>query len=835
MGAGQMSRNIIGMEDEDNYGWLNVEESESASCIDEVLENFYKGFKDPAPDVFTYSAPGISGSFFLKRDGEICHTKKVPYTIEIPSGLTTGTFFIWNSDGTKYEFNSDYSETTETIVDRGTGEPVGNLTGSGITAWKLVQITSPIGDTIKFEYEPYEYSTPYLPTSYTYTRTRDNNQTNLIMNKSFTTYDIQLLSKITSKYQEASFNYETDNNLVIMKKKLNSIIVKDRLTNDTVIIATLNHGYFQGDSRLKLNSVEIKGNTSEDGFMYSFDYYSANLVSYGHYRQDLFGFLNNNTVTHMIDVNAENSTGFNLSIANREVDTTLIRGGALQSITFPTGGKAEYTYEANLEAKSGSTQWQAGNYYSPGQRVRKICHFDNDGQKIKEVHYEYSNLQGNLHYYDHFLFCYSPDTRSTPDPLHSTELWSSSPIQSLQTDNQFLAGAFYGQVDILESGLEGNLKTTDYYEGFQDNFQSTPVLKKRSVFHNNDLIKETLYEYVDTIIDEIYARSLTDSYVFRNYYYDCQSNWYLNAPPTPVYEYMTHYIELSPMQYTSRVCLLKQETHFEAFEPNNDSIKSRIIYDYNDKTLLQKITHSQFADNAFTDKTIKQIKYPEDYTIIITEPWLNDLLTNKINGAIIDTRNFTIKDSSIYLNDGKIYRYNSLGQPLEEYFYNISNPNYPSWDSTQVISTDFYLQNSFSYDTISNNLVNVNTLGNDISVYWGYNHRYPVAKIQGIKYSDVIENYQSVFSEIEKLSTYYNLHSETCRDSLKITNQQIRSILPPTVMITTYTYSPDGLTSQTDASGNTTFYTYDLFGRMSSIRNRKWQILKMINYNLYND
>ena len=62
-------------------------------------------------------------------------------------------------------------------------------------------------------------------------------------------------------------------------------------------------------------------------------------------------------------------------------------------------------------------------------------------------------------------------------------------------------------------------------------------------------------------------------------------------------------------------------------------------------------------------------------------------------------------------------------------------------------------------------------------------------------------------------------------------NAAIRSMLPTSAHITTYTYDPYfGMTSETDESNLGTVYTYDSFGRLTAKYDVNYKKLEEYNY-----
>ena len=109
------------------------------------------------------------------------------------------------------------------------------------------------------------------------------------------------------------------------------------------------------------------------------------------------------------------------------------------------------------------------------------------------------------------------------------------------------------------------------------------------------------------------------------------------------------------------------------------------------------------------------------------------------------------------------------------------------------------------------------------AVYRGYSDRCIVAVIEGCTYSQLQAN-TALKQQLALLETF-NTGTESGRNALKACNTAIRSALPAGMMAVTYTWDPDrGITSETDASGDTTYFEYDSFGRLAAVRNTDWQV-----------
>lgn len=131
------------------------------------------------------------------------------------------------------------------------------------------------------------------------------------------------------------------------------------------------------------------------------------------------------------------------------------------------------------------------------------------------------------------------------------------------------------------------------------------------------------------------------------------------------------------------------------------------------------------------------------------------------------------------------------------------------------------------YDNYSNILQYHKENDINVTILWGYNYSYPIAKIENATY-DQVEGVllDSLAISYEQLQTKTSEELETIFQALR-NHDELKD-----AYIHSYTYSPlIGMISETTPYGIKTTYDYDAFGRHSNIRDHNSYILKHFDYN----
>ncbi len=348
-----------------------------AVCTDEVNDyNFINGLgytKDPEPDVFSFDAPGLSGSFVFGTDG---NPKLVPYQ-DVKIALTkNGTgqvtaITITNNQGMVYDFSVQETTKRRKEMFKSPLAPSYFLSDynfytsemSFVEAWHLASITAPSGAQVLFTYvQKDEVSGAKFYTAITESNSYDTlyyisdkikpMQLSLIQGGIFSVqlaWDRSLLKNVL--VQEGAVN---------QKRQFNFIYEVHRSSaNNAYPFADLN---FLKEIRQDADCVPFPSYVFQyTGVTPGTDaiYFSADRNN----RMDIWGYFNDgawhNIPTIYYYANATGAERFRteanagatptstLAGENRVVNTSQSGFGALTSIAYPSGGLTTITYSSN--------------------------------------------------------------------------------------------------------------------------------------------------------------------------------------------------------------------------------------------------------------------------------------------------------------------------------------------------------------------------------------------------------------------------------------------------------------------------------------------------------
>lgn len=395
-------------------------------------------FYEATPDIYHFSFPGHSGSFYRNTDGSftVFHTSTFDgnYRIEkinTPLGSSTSNvnslFVITTSDGYRYTFGGDDSQELfdkfiyiERNVPLGYDKdnPDGNTTYRA-TAFLLNTIESPDGATVSFNYNThggYFDAISYDTSLWLYWETGDQPVSMLQYTENLNT--VSYLNSIEfSNGESIEFTYLSKPN-----GKQGSYI-----SNSTIHDINASHSYMLLDSIITPSgSVGINYTYNSFGNPYPF-ISEIDIKEVGKYRfeyegledrffpafgttaTDHWGYLNkqdsanmtHNSVTlSQLSTLANNSFDETVS-TYKNANSTCSSIGLMKKITYPTGGSTALEYESNsvsrnLRKMSSNyfhpvmDSYSTGTlYYGPGSRISKIINIDENGITTDTTSYLY--------------------------------------------------------------------------------------------------------------------------------------------------------------------------------------------------------------------------------------------------------------------------------------------------------------------------------------------------------------------------------------------------------------------------------------------------------------
>ncbi|AYB34308.1 hypothetical protein [Chryseolinea soli] len=389
--GGMISRVMRGIRDEDPLYGFFVVGSKIADPDNrysgQFLSDASKGKTDTESDVYFLNLPGLSTKFFFDYNKQIYLVDYQDILIESP--FTTGHNYwrVVGPDGTQYYLGKmTASESSgEDLLNGETDVTAswqdGGPTSQGFTsAWHLLKIVSADQqDVVRFYYDNEEnISTESLPSETltipviqvenplaryclenpTYTPSPNGTITNNFQ---------KLLSKISFSHGSVEFVPSITERLDLLgAHSLDRIYIKNS-KGDTLKYFGLQYGNFQSSNnkRLKLQRVIEYSKNNNPLPPYELGYNeTVQLPSQASYKQDHWGYYNNNNKESLIPRIIKKLDGSYLYFdkgGNRDTDPVNTLANMLTSITYPTGGKTTFDYEAHEIARVGMRQ--ATEYY----------------------------------------------------------------------------------------------------------------------------------------------------------------------------------------------------------------------------------------------------------------------------------------------------------------------------------------------------------------------------------------------------------------------------------------------------------------------------------------
>lgn len=703
-------------------------------------------------------------------------------------------FYFGDVDNPMY-YNYRNQATVNTLRE---GLTDGELSPVGVSQWLINKIVTRNSQEINFNY------TAYSPVSYSVTNYdlvgTDTYETLV------TTYgsDVNLIESIESDNYYIEFTYSTDASLEIWEKKLVSVEVRPSQPSSVILKKVVfEYGKFT-DNRLKLNSVTYLGDDNEEGDTYEFTYYdNDNAISpmlIGTQSKDYFGYYNG------IDNSSSQPSGF-----NRGVNSTYITNMSLETITYPSGATATIYYEPN----EGNTEYSTIYY----------CYYILGGSS--------DNLQSE--------YIIDASDASVADTIIITE---------------------------EESGV-----TMVNYPGLRIKEIEIDNLNSKKYTYSEDVEYENGVFTYQGVKEGLYSPGASEASSEVGYYFEIDARGY-------------PYLEEQHIIEKSDTVIKKVHFDYEHKARDGGLVSERDPYLLTRKTITEYFW-DRFADpNMIRDDYEGTIVSVEDY--LYNSNWLVSQIDYLSTSAIftysceydllLDNSNYTTLESKNILAipigkkviksgtwaQGTISKLDDNGNPTE--VYNIVdttsytstpgiNNTYYDLVATYVYNpsglvTNIYTPNgdkkSFVRDSRDNLLAEVANAAPGAVYYDGFEvygtdgnaktgEKYTSrAQVQffiptGYSMSDFIVSYwylesnEWIYKEVPLASEQFTISDGDGIDELRI--------FPKNASMVTYSYDDyDRVISSSDINNVTTWYEYDNFGRLSTIKDNNGYIRESYEY-----
>jgi YD repeat-containing protein len=238
----------------------------------------------------------------------------------------------------------------------------------------------------------------------------------------------------------------------------------------------------------------------------------------------------------------------------------------------------------------------------------------------------------------------------------------------------------------------------------------------------------------------------------------------------------------------------------------NDSIVSCEEYTYDINNFVRTIAFTNSNGQTFTTLNRRPIEYTYSapYNKMIERNILSPVVQTltRIEGSIKAVSGEKINFSEYDSPFGKIYKPQNVSYLLND--DNANSENYSAyWKQKLTLAYNNY-----------GHLLTVQDMESNISTtyLWGYEEQYPVAKIVGTTYDELMSN---MSIQTKNYLQYILQQNLTPSHSMYHNLRTIITTAVPNAQVTTYTYKPlVGMTSQTDPRGITSYFEYDSFGRL---------------------
>ncbi|WP_378182235.1 hypothetical protein [Aquimarina sp. SS2-1] len=514
-----------------------------------------------------------------------------------------------------------------------------------------------------------------------------------------------------------------------------------------------------------------------------------------------------------------------------------------------------------------------GNYLKAGLRIKRVVNFSSNGQKASAKKYVYAPgkviFNPTLVYTTSKVITTEPDTPTAytlhrlsgassnqPHVVYKTVSVFDENIEDASTNNGYVTHHF-------NTGSDGivNLNIRPFTNSFIPDFKVGKEKNNAVYTALNDTLSRTENTYEDQLYFSTAGLSLThnenNSIKYIQIYYDASTSKYRYRYLEPAWGgggfgsagAGNGIVAGGGFYYPQRpagcnapgaICIERfdlstlalKRNLMQGMAGNTIQVKSTQYFGDRTTTAVNEMEYDPSVDFLLRTNTTTGIDgatqsstfyYPKDFT----DPGYQLLVNNNRLTEVVQAENKTIKSNgeAIKLATKKTY-YKDWGQ-------GIALPEKVQFaKGTATLEDRMYYK---KYDSHGNPLEVSQPDGSSLIYIWGYQDRYPIAKIANASYTGMPTAVTSLINQIQTASNTEN--SSTKEATLRSQFETLRNhSFFANAQMSYYTYDPQiGVTSMTDPKGYTMYYEYDQHQRLEKVKDQDGNILSENEYNYKNN